>query len=429
MSAFILWANKTACYYWIASIVLLIIMLYYVVSAIFYLLFVHRHQKQLQKQELLTNLNSDLSVQFQRFRLWVAGHANRIIFVLLACSDMSLEIFTTSISSDGYNIVNKPGSVLTLSCAANAYFRFTFYILSNFVFSLFSWYKCELVYTSMQPSKSIGKCVPLLVKLILWYIVFTYPILLIWGCFELHSSFWIESNGEKLCYLYFPATLFGICFAHDLMLFVLLLILFMVPLGYQHKRAKRVETFGKKKPQNISDSYDQYTSYCNYNIPKDSKINVEQNVEKPIFSGFYNNNSPSNPESIFKSGPSKALKQTANDVIVTDELQAAMIRNGIAGSCATLAATLFLTAFYFASWDISSKKYNENSNVYLNEERLWTSGFMVMGNFVRYLVLYICMTVTYKEWKTMLFPWRCCKDDPKIHSNSTGYVDRYIAFH
>merc|ERR1712083_1197039 len=71
------------------------------------------------------------------------------------------------------------------------------------------------------------------------------------------------------------------------------------------------------------------------------------------------------------------------------------IRNGIAGSMTVVTATCFLCAFYYASvsWNVAFAR------------SLWTSGFMLMMNLLRCALLYICMTVTYKDWKVMLFPW------------------------
>eukprot|EP01083_Nonionella_stella_P282126 960158_1 len=384
MSNFIVFTKTTACFYWLSCIFLTIIMLYYGLAAIFYLIFVHQHQKQMQKNELLNNLNDarDMAVRHQRYKLWVAGHTSRIIFVVLCCIDMTLEILTTSIDSDGDVIVNKPASVLTVSCRANAFIRFIDYMLSNFIFTLFSWYKCQLVYTSMPTS--IGACMQcwiVFVKIIFWYIVITYPAIIIWGCLKLHSRVWTPPN---LCYFYFPVPLFGLSFAHDLMLFVLLLILFMVPLGYQHKRAKRVHTFGSKKQVRHDPPSDAY--YCNMsNSPKAMENENEINRDN-----INNNNNK-----VYKSLRSQ---RSVNYVTVTDELQAAMIRNGIGGSCATVAAAFVLIAFYFASCNITHEKYNK---------RLWTSGFILFANMFRYLVLYVCMTVTYKDWKVMLFPWKC----------------------
>ena len=396
MAPFFELENKTACYYWITSIILVIFMIYYVFAAIFYLIFIHRHQKMIQKQKLLSNLNCDLSVQHQRFKLWMTGHILHILFLCLACCDMILEISTSSITSDGNTIMNKPGSLLTVSCYVNGCFRFIGYMLSNFVFSLFSWYKCQLVYTSIQPSKSIT----FFVKAIFYYIIVTYPIFIIWGSFELHHSYWTVANEMRLCYLYFPATLFAFDFAHDLMLYILLLLLFMVPLWYQRKRAKRVQIFGQRRDyKNSYDNVDAYDNFCKVAIITDKASNIS--MQREVENAFR-----------FSSTP----KMVNKDDAVSDELAAAMIRNGIAGSAAAIIAAFFLTSFYFAA------------QVYLNEERLWSSGFMLAVNMLRYVVLYICMTVTYKDWKAMLFPWTyCCKThDVHKESNSNMYNEYVI---
>eukprot|EP01083_Nonionella_stella_P144731 452362_1 len=155
-------------------------------------------------------------------------------------------------------------------------------------------------------------------------------------------------------------------------------------LGYQHKRAKRVHTFGSKKQVRHDPPSDAY--YCNMsNSPK--AMENENEIDR--------DNINNNNNKVYKSLRSQ---RSVNYVTVTDELQAAMIRNGIGGSCATVAAAFVLIAFYFASCNITHEKYNK---------RLWTSGFILFANMFRYLVLYVCMTVTYKDWKVMLFPWKC----------------------
>lgn len=170
-------------------------MVYYVISTIFYLLFVHHRQKRCKKQELVSNLISRHSVEFKRYRLWLAGHITRSVFVMIACCDIILEIITTSITPDGLMVVNNPGSIWTASCEINAYYRFLCYLVTNMVFALFSWFKVQLVYTSMRPTSTMRKYVPRFIQCILFYIVVTYPVFMIWGSFTLQWHSFTEYHG------------------------------------------------------------------------------------------------------------------------------------------------------------------------------------------------------------------------------------------
>ncbi|ETO12941.1 GPI-anchored protein of unknown function, partial [Reticulomyxa filosa] len=68
---------------------------------------------------------------------------------------------------------------------------------------------------------------------------------------------------------------------------------------------------------------------------------------------------------------------------VLKELEAAIFRNSIAGVIAVLVSIGFLFAIVLARKDKS----------------IWTQGWAVVANFVRYSVLYTCMTLTYRDWR------------------------------
>ena len=190
----------------------------------------------------------------------------------------------------------------------------------------------------------------------------------------------MSGTATELCYLYFPDSLFAICFAHEFLLLVLLLILFMVPLARQKRRAKRLQTFVGKK-QATAEVHD-YANYCN--VSGHGTLKTVENALASKQSVTEHGYTCSDIESVFH-------RNYGDEQCMSRELEAAMLRNGIAGSLAVIAATCFLTAFYFASW--------------IDGHRMWNSGVMMLMNMLRYVVLYLCMTVTYKDWKVMVFPW------------------------
>ena len=170
-------------------------MCYFFIASVFYLLFIHINQRRLHKKELLTNVNTQYKTAIKRFKLWVFGHANKMIFLLISLTDMTLEIFTTSISSNGQIVVNSPASVMTLSCAQNGSIRYILYMTSNFVFSLFCYSKCALVFSLMQ----YDKCLHIFIKITLWYIILTYPVLQVWGLCEIQYKHWNMQHDGMLC--------------------------------------------------------------------------------------------------------------------------------------------------------------------------------------------------------------------------------------
>ena len=200
----------------------------------------------------------------------------------------------------------------------------------------------------------------------------------------------------KLCYLYFPQSMFGTYFAHDLVLFVVLLILFMIPLCYQYQRTYRINNIYSTAKCNQIESrdseYDEYSSY--YNISKDKTLTDDKKIHNqspPKQSTYKNQHMHKNENiSIFRRSPKNSMQN------VSSELHHTLIRNGVGGLISIMMATFFLTTFYFAS----NRKHEHD-----HEKGLWSSGFMLFGNLVRYFVLYACMTISYKDYLIMFFPF------------------------
>ena len=117
-----------------------------------------------------------------------------------------------------------------------------------------------------------------------------------------------------VCCLYVSGALWGIYFAHDLILFITLLFLFMIPLSYQHKRAKRLHIMKNNsssmltkaklkfsKKDNNQKSYDEYCNILNPNYISRISMQSSNEIQPVKHDNLYkipsNDNKPYQPHS------------------------------------------------------------------------------------------------------------------------------------